>query len=261
MFGLQAHGKHLQKPTRFMTNSRYIPSVLEKSCDGSHEHGSVVGHGRSKLSQIYPPALCRTILKGIKRQIVADSEVLGCRNPVDNELCGLISETSNFQSQPGVASADVPQDHDSWPKSVGDDPPLCGQPVSSTPHSSLLPGVSRDLSHIEILACEEEQDRQCAADWQEWSAWDDVKGGELPAHSVHLARKRELEYLSERKVYTYASTSAAIRRTGRKPLRLKWIDSNKGDRGRYDIRSRLVCTEVRPKGVEAIFAATLRSRP
>ena len=48
----------------------------------------------------------------------------------------------------------------------------------------------------------------------------------------------------------------AVRCTGRKPLRLKWIDTNKGDEVRANIRSRLVCTEVRPKGVEAIFSAT-----
>ena len=44
--------------------------------------------------------------------------------------------------------------------------------------------------------------------------------------------------------------------SGKRPLRLKWIDVNKGDGLSRNIRSRLVCTEVRPKGVEAIFAAT-----
>ena len=72
-------------------------------------------------------------------------------------------------------------------------------------------------------------------EWEGWCAHDDVKGGELPPKLVHDARVRELEYLAERKVYAYASTSMAIRRTGKRPLRLKSIDSN--------------------KGVEAIFAA------
>ena len=48
----------------------------------------------------------------------------------------------------------------------------------------------------------------------------------------------------------------ACHRTGKRPHRLKWIDSNKGDSAHPNVRSRLVCTEVRPKGVEAIFAAT-----
>ena len=62
--------------------------------------------------------------------------------------------------------------------------------------------------------------------------------------------------MKTRRVYDYFSTSEAVRRTGRRPLRLKWIDSNKGDTKDYNVRSRLVCTEVRRKGVEAIFAAT-----
>ena len=116
---------------------------------------------------------------------------------------------------------------------------------------------------LEILNTEEGDPPWCD-DWKHWCAWDDVEGGELPARDVYLARKRELEYLAARKVYEYASTSMAIQRTGKRPLRLKWIDVNKGDQNRFNIRSRLVCTEVRPKGVEAIFAAappleTLRS--
>ena len=55
---------------------------------------------------------------------------------------------------------------------------------------------------------------------------------------------RELKYLSERKVYEYFSTAAAIQISGRRPLRLKWIDVNKGDKKDMLLRSRLVCTEV-----------------
>ena len=93
-------------------------------------------------------------------------------------------------------------------------------------------------------------------DWSQWCACDDVKGGELPAPLVYQARKRELAYLDKMKVYQYFSIAEAIRRSGKRPLRLKWIDVNKGDGQCMNIRSRLVCTEVRPKGVEAIFAAT-----
>merc|ERR1712155_389724 len=93
-------------------------------------------------------------------------------------------------------------------------------------------------------------------DYRGWMASDDVKGGSLPAHLVHSARLKELKYLQDRKVYEYASVADAIRCTGKKPLGLKWIDTNKGDNVSVNIRSRLVCTEVRPKGVEAIFSAT-----
>ena len=90
----------------------------------------------------------------------------------------------------------------------------------------------------------------------DWYAEDDVKGGALPAGLVRKARQCELEYLRDRKVYQYAVTRDAIQRTGRQPLRLKWIDTDKGGVGHSKIRSRLVCTEVRRPGMEPIFAAT-----
>ena len=37
---------------------------------------------------------------------------------------------------------------------------------------------------------------------------------------------------------------------------MKWIDTDKGDPGCRNLRSRLVCTEVRRKWVEALFSAT-----
>ena len=112
--------------------------------------------------------------------------MLGCRNPVSNELCDCIAVTPDCQRQ---LQNHEPQDHDSWPKSIGEDPPYGGQPISNTSHTSLLPSVIQDLSHVEILNTEEEPDRHMD---DYWSAWDDVKGGELPAHLVYLARKREL---------------------------------------------------------------------
>ena len=44
--------------------------------------------------------------------------------------------------------------------------------------------------------------------------------------------------------------------TERDPFGLKWIDTNKGSAEAPRYRSRLVCTEVRHKGVEPIFSAT-----
>ena len=109
---------------------------------------------------------------------------------------------------------------------------------------------------LEILQLEEDgqPDADCS-DWKGWLAEDDVKGGPLPAHLVHAARVKELKYLQDMKVYEYASVADAIRCTGRRPLGLKWIDTNKGDPKTPNLRSRLVCTEVRPKGVDAIFSA------
>lgn len=90
----------------------------------------------------------------------------------------------------------------------------------------------------------------------EWEATDDVKGGPLPVSLVKEARAKECSYLMKHGVYEYASIADCIRVTGRRPLGLKWIDTNKGGPDAPLVRSRLVCTEVRRPGLEPIFAAT-----
>ena len=104
------------------------------------------------------------------------------------------------------------------------------------------------MFHDEVFDGEEEDH-----DDNKWSAYDDVKGKPLDPGLVRQARLKEIKILHERKMYEYASTSQAIQRCGRKPLRLKWVDTDKGGN---NIRSRLVCTEVRRPGMEAIFAPT-----
>ena len=68
---------------------------------------------------------------------------------------------------------------------------------------------------------------------------------------------QELEYIHGRRIYKYGTISECRAKTGRPPLRLKWIDTNKGGRSLEEmrLRSRLVCTEVRRKGTEGHFAA------
>ena len=70
------------------------------------------------------------------------------------------------------------------------------------------------------------------------------------------ARNKEIRYVHSRKVYSYATEADAWRLTRKKPLKLKWIDSNKGGLQNMNVRSRLVCTEIRRKGTEAVFSAT-----
>ena len=85
-------------------------------------------------------------------------------------------------------------------------------------------------------------------------AVDDVHGGTLPPELVRVARALELGYLAKHGVYEYVSLTEA-RRRGLRPIRMKWIDTNKGEHANPLVRSRLVCTEVRRKGWEPIFVA------
>ena len=91
---------------------------------------------------------------------------------------------------------------------------------------------------------------------QEWEAEDHVKGGPLDPHEVKIVRQKEIQYLWDCEVYEYSTEAESRTRTGRIPVGLEWVDTNKGGAEAPRYRSRLVCTEVRHKGVEPIFSAT-----
>ena len=153
-------------------------------------------------------------------------------------------------------------------------PQLCKTIVSAFAQQ-----LKTDLGVVELEACEscpktetpvflleiledDPEDDPCIevsvveGDSSDWTAEDDVHGGSLPAGLVMSARQKEIKYLKDRKVYSYSTVSEAWRKTHKQPLRLKWIDTNKGDRRTFNVRSRLVCTEIRRKGTESIFSAT-----
>ena len=48
----------------------------------------------------------------------------------------------------------------------------------------------------------------------------------------------------------------AIRRTGKPPITVRWVEVNKGDDDNPNIRSRLVAREIRMSGQDSIFAPT-----
>ena len=62
------------KPTRFMTNSSIMSSLLSVRCKRTHIHQQLVG-GRCKDAAFYPPELIQTILKGIAMQTEHDKRM------------------------------------------------------------------------------------------------------------------------------------------------------------------------------------------
>ena len=122
---------------------------------------------------------------------------------------------------------------------------LCVAGTSNPPQTRLT------LPKLDILAVD--ADRGLS---EEWEAEDDVKGGPLDPREVKIAREKEIKYLWDMEVYEYSTEAEARARTGRNPVGLKWIDTNQGSAEAPRYRSRLVCTEVRHKGVEPIFSAT-----
>ena len=67
-FGLRVREEeHLnRKPTRFMVNSKHMASKLALRCNGNHQHQPLL-HGRAKLAEQYPQALCKAVAQGAKQ--------------------------------------------------------------------------------------------------------------------------------------------------------------------------------------------------
>ena len=80
-------GDPINKPTGFMTNSECIAKALARVCHGRDGSCSRPGGGTHRLcsgsharrAAVYPPGLCRAIIKGIMEQLKADDLLIdGC---------------------------------------------------------------------------------------------------------------------------------------------------------------------------------------
>jgi hypothetical protein len=91
---------------------------------------------------------------------------------------------------------------------------------------------------------------------------DRVTGQILDGGAVAKAREEEMVYMKALKVYEHVSEQTARETSGRPPISVDWVDINKGDETRPELRSRLVAQETRrvstlgPEDAAAIFAAT-----
>ena len=85
---------------------------------------------------------------------------------------------------------------------------------------------------------------------------DSVTGQPLPGELVCAARKLELDYFEKKLVWERVPRGEAFARTGKAPISVRWIDTNKGDDDTPNIRCRLVAREIRKAGEDPIFALT-----
>lgn len=87
-------------------------------------------------------------------------------------------------------------------------------------------------------------------------ALDDISGAELDLSQVKKARAHEVAYVRKMNLYTKVSIDECIKRTGKRPIAVKWIDVNKGDAKCPNCRSRLVGKEFNTYQDVTMFAAT-----
>eukprot|EP00973_Karenia_brevis_P074275 10319521-Karenia_brevis.AAC.1 len=157
-----------------MTNASELLKTIHRRCEGGHEHGRLMS-GRAKEAAVYPPALCRAVVHGIKQQIAWDHR--------RHDL--YVPPAPLPQSAPEMAFLEIDDsdDEDMMPElmdeSDDEDEHKCGEGVI-----------------LEFLT-EEEED----SDEDEWEAEDDVKGGPLDPDKVHEARKTEMQYVWDRGIY------------------------------------------------------------
>ena len=86
--------------------------------------------------------------------------------------------------------------------------------------------------------------------------FDAITGYELDEELVGKARTTELEFVASKEIWELCPEQECWDNTGKPPISVRWVDTNKGDDVNVAIRSRLVAREIRKKGIEAIFAAT-----
>ena len=70
--GADGRKRAIRKTTRFMSSSPEILKELSRRCPGGHEHDRMEGGRITSASAIYPPGLCRAILRGAESQRLLD---------------------------------------------------------------------------------------------------------------------------------------------------------------------------------------------
>ena len=89
-------------------------------------------------------------------------------------------------------------------------------------------------------------------------ALDDVNGGSLPLRMVQEARKEEVDFMVGRKIWRIVPIEECWAKTGKPPVTVKWVDTDKGTPGSPVIRSRLVARDFKggDKDRDDLFAET-----
>ena len=92
---------------------------------------------------------------------------------------------------------------------------------------------------------------------EEWKRyWDDMSGKELDGKMVEEARAEELATVKRMKVWVKVDRDQCLKETGRPPIKLRWVDVNKGDVNKPNYRSRIVAKEIKTNSRPDLFAAT-----
>ncbi len=109
--------------------------------------------------------------------------------------------------------------------------------------------------------CDDAQDRTKNEDEQLAAAsvgetYDEIAGAALPPELVRQARAEEIKFMLDWGVWKRALITECWAETGKAPIGSKWVDVNKGDAKKPQIRSRFVVKEIATYKSDDFFAAT-----
>ena len=90
----------------------------------------------------------------------------------------------------------------------------------------------------------------------EAQAWDDTTGEELNAGMVREARMEEIREINKHEVYYKVPVQMSWDKTGKAPIKARWLDINKGDKVHPNYRSRYVAKDFNNEKRLDLFAAT-----
>ena len=74
--------------------------------------------------------------------------------------------------------------------------------------------------------------------------YDDVSGEALPPDLTREARKEEIKFMQDWKVWEVRTIEECKRVTGKAPIGGRWVDHNKGDADTPKIRCRYVAKDI-----------------
>ena len=87
-------------------------------------------------------------------------------------------------------------------------------------------------------------------------AWDDVNNCELDPTQVREARTAAMEYLMKKQVRKTVSVQKCQDVTGKTPIKVGWIDTDRQDEAKPRYRSQLVATGIKRCNDSDLFSST-----
>jgi len=222
-YGMKTRGddgewKPARKATRFMSTSSAVLRRLGRKCDKLHVHQHLTG-GRASAAAIYPPELCRAILRGIEDQRRLEGKA--------------IPEHVEKLVDSGCAIYNLQED---------------------TVKIEIDPEMEyEELEHEDAGMSQWGQQGVEYATGEHF--YDNISGEPLPPELVRKARQEEIDFMMDWQVWEEVPIDWCKKMTGKGPLGGRWVDVNKGDSKAPMVRCRYVAKEIAFKKSDDFFAA------